>query len=150
MALASGSRRPWPLTSFTWQSNIHIYESSLLCRSTTSSVPATWECCPLQEGGIEQLCDVPCSFCLWPFAPKDNRTWPRPSRYLPTAACFTRVRPLPPTSDPSLVVSQHVVQGVTPRKPANDSHDGGKASGASNAKRITTPHACAECKRRKM
>jgi hypothetical protein len=42
------------------------------------------------------------------------------------------------------------VQGVTPRKPATDSQDNGKAPGAPASKRITTPHACAECKRRKM
>ncbi|RKU45828.1 hypothetical protein DL546_006607 [Coniochaeta pulveracea] len=43
------------------------------------------------------------------------------------------------------------VQGVTPRKPSTDSQDSAKSTGASAAsKRITTPHACAECKRRKI
>lgn len=44
----------------------------------------------------------------------------------------------------------HTFQGVTPRKPATESHDGNKPSGATGSKRITTPHACAECKRRKI
>jgi len=44
----------------------------------------------------------------------------------------------------------HTFQGVTPRKPSTDSIESIKSSGASAAKRITTPHACAECKRRKM
>ncbi|EGY13708.1 uncharacterized protein VDAG_00390 [Verticillium dahliae VdLs.17] len=42
------------------------------------------------------------------------------------------------------------IQGVTPRKPTADSQDNGKTPGASAQKRITTPHACAECKRRKI
>ncbi|CAH0025535.1 unnamed protein product [Clonostachys rhizophaga] len=42
------------------------------------------------------------------------------------------------------------VQGVTPRKPSSDSADGGRANGNTGSKRITTPHACAECKRRKI
>ncbi|KAJ9155021.1 Fungal-specific transcription factor domain-containing protein [Pleurostoma richardsiae] len=44
----------------------------------------------------------------------------------------------------------HTFQGVTPRKPSTESQDSGKSSGNSAAKRITTPHACAECKRRKI
>ncbi|KAM0327947.1 hypothetical protein ACHAQA_005346 [Verticillium albo-atrum] len=44
----------------------------------------------------------------------------------------------------------HTFQGVTPRKPASDSQENGKTPGASAQKRITTPHACAECKRRKI
>ncbi|KAI0132002.1 fungal-specific transcription factor domain-containing protein [Xylariales sp. AK1849] len=44
----------------------------------------------------------------------------------------------------------HTFQGVTPRKQSADSTEGAKSSGASAAKRITTPHACAECKRRKI
>ncbi|KAF3354452.1 Serine/threonine-protein phosphatase PP-Z [Verticillium dahliae VDG1] len=44
----------------------------------------------------------------------------------------------------------HTFQGVTPRKPTADSQDNGKTPGASAQKRITTPHACAECKRRKI
>ncbi|KAG7142407.1 Lactose regulatory protein LAC9 like [Verticillium longisporum] len=46
----------------------------------------------------------------------------------------------------------HTFQGVTPRKPTADSQDNGKTPGASASaqKRITTPHACAECKRRKI
>jgi hypothetical protein len=44
----------------------------------------------------------------------------------------------------------HTFQGVTPRKTSSDSPDSAKASGPGTAKRITTPHACAECKRRKM
>lgn len=42
------------------------------------------------------------------------------------------------------------VQGVTPRKPSTDSAEGGKSNGNTGSKRITTPHACAECKRRKI
>ncbi|KAK3503124.1 fungal-specific transcription factor domain-containing protein [Neurospora crassa] len=44
----------------------------------------------------------------------------------------------------------HTFQGVTPRKPAVDSRDSVKSNGSGAAKRITTPHACAECKRRKI
>lgn len=45
----------------------------------------------------------------------------------------------------------HTFQGVTPRKPASEQQqENPKSSSASAAKRITTPHACAECKRRKM
>ncbi|KAH8681609.1 fungal-specific transcription factor [Xylariales sp. PMI_506] len=44
----------------------------------------------------------------------------------------------------------HTFQGVTPRKQSVDSSDGSKTSNANAAKRITTPHACAECKRRKI
>lgn len=45
----------------------------------------------------------------------------------------------------------HTFQGVTPRKPASEQQqETPKSSNASAAKRITTPHACAECKRRKM
>ncbi|KAL2016158.1 hypothetical protein VTK56DRAFT_4126 [Thermocarpiscus australiensis] len=44
----------------------------------------------------------------------------------------------------------HTFQGVTPRKASTDSQDSTKTSGAGTAKRITTPHACAECKRRKI
>ncbi len=44
----------------------------------------------------------------------------------------------------------HTFQGVTPRKASADPQDSPKSSGGSAAKRITTPHACAECKRRKM
>ncbi|ROT38716.1 fungal-specific transcription factor domain-containing protein [Sodiomyces alkalinus F11] len=44
----------------------------------------------------------------------------------------------------------HTFQGVTPRKPATDSQGNAKAPGATATKRITTPHACAECKRRKI
>ncbi|KAF9870113.1 C6 transcription factor [Colletotrichum karsti] len=44
----------------------------------------------------------------------------------------------------------HTFQGVTPRKPASESQDSGKTSGSTGSKRITTPHACAECKRRKI
>ncbi|KAL2135896.1 hypothetical protein VTI74DRAFT_6495 [Chaetomium olivicolor] len=43
----------------------------------------------------------------------------------------------------------HTFQGVTPRK-TTDSPDSAKSSGTTTAKRITTPHACAECKRRKI
>ncbi|KAK4152773.1 lactose regulatory protein LAC9 [Chaetomidium leptoderma] len=44
----------------------------------------------------------------------------------------------------------HTFQGVTPRKASTDSQDSIKSSSAGAAKRITTPHACAECKRRKI
>jgi hypothetical protein len=44
----------------------------------------------------------------------------------------------------------HTFQGVTPRKASTDSQDSTKTSGSGTAKRITTPHACAECKRRKI
>ncbi|PKS05855.1 hypothetical protein jhhlp_007522 [Lomentospora prolificans] len=44
----------------------------------------------------------------------------------------------------------HTFQGVTPRKPSLDSQDTGKPSNTTGSKRITTPHACAECKRRKI
>ncbi|KAH6856499.1 fungal-specific transcription factor domain-containing protein [Chaetomium sp. MPI-CAGE-AT-0009] len=44
----------------------------------------------------------------------------------------------------------HTFQGVTPRKASTDSPDSTKTSGSGTAKRITTPHACAECKRRKI
>ncbi len=44
----------------------------------------------------------------------------------------------------------HTFQGVTPRKASTDSQESIKTSGSGAAKRITTPHACAECKRRKM
>lgn len=44
----------------------------------------------------------------------------------------------------------HTFQGVTPRKPSTDSQDNTKTNGTGTTKRITTPHACAECKRRKM
>ncbi|KAM7204535.1 Fungal specific transcription factor domain containing protein [Rhypophila sp. PSN 637] len=49
-----------------------------------------------------------------------------------------------------LVLTPFTVQGVTPRKASTDSQDSVKSSGAPTAKRITTPHACAECKRRKI
>ncbi|KAK2000655.1 fungal-specific transcription factor [Colletotrichum falcatum] len=56
---------------------------------------------------------------------------------------------------PSIPVSTqggmfHTFQGVTPRKPTADSQESGKSTGSSTSKRITTPHACAECKRRKI
>ncbi|KAK7927760.1 fungal specific transcription factor domain-containing protein [Apiospora marii] len=44
----------------------------------------------------------------------------------------------------------HTFQGVTPRKQSTDSADGTKTNSNGTAKRITTPHACAECKRRKI
>jgi hypothetical protein len=44
----------------------------------------------------------------------------------------------------------HTFQGVTPRKPSTESSEGGKSAGTTGSKRITTPHACAECKRRKI
>ncbi|OIW32528.1 fungal-specific transcription factor domain-containing protein [Coniochaeta ligniaria NRRL 30616] len=44
----------------------------------------------------------------------------------------------------------HTFQGVTPRKPSTDSQESSKSSISNAAKRITTPHACAECKRRKI
>ncbi|KAI0482115.1 fungal-specific transcription factor domain-containing protein [Xylariaceae sp. FL0804] len=44
----------------------------------------------------------------------------------------------------------HTFQGVTPRKQSTDSTESSKTNGSSAAKRITTPHACAECKRRKI
>ncbi|KAL1893196.1 hypothetical protein Sste5346_006628 [Sporothrix stenoceras] len=44
----------------------------------------------------------------------------------------------------------HTFQGVTPRKQSTDSQDGTKAVATNTSKRVTTPHACAECKRRKM
>ncbi|KAK4204929.1 putative lactose regulatory protein LAC9 [Triangularia verruculosa] len=44
----------------------------------------------------------------------------------------------------------HTFQGVTPRKQSTDSQDSTKTSSTGTAKRITTPHACAECKRRKI
>ncbi|KAL1837640.1 hypothetical protein VTJ49DRAFT_3560 [Mycothermus thermophilus] len=44
----------------------------------------------------------------------------------------------------------HTFQGVTPRKTSTDSPDNTKTSGTGTTKRITTPHACAECKRRKI
>ncbi|KAJ4300266.1 hypothetical protein N0V88_002938 [Collariella sp. IMI 366227] len=44
----------------------------------------------------------------------------------------------------------HTFQGVTPRKTTADSPESAKTSSAAAAKRITTPHACAECKRRKI
>ncbi|KAK4103552.1 fungal-specific transcription factor-like protein [Parathielavia hyrcaniae] len=44
----------------------------------------------------------------------------------------------------------HTFQGVTPRKASTESPDSSKSSGPGTAKRITTPHACAECKRRKI
>ncbi|KAI1498152.1 fungal-specific transcription factor domain-containing protein [Biscogniauxia marginata] len=44
----------------------------------------------------------------------------------------------------------HTFQGVTPRKQSTDSTEGAKTNGNSTTKRITTPHACAECKRRKI
>ncbi|KAK0714955.1 fungal-specific transcription factor domain-containing protein [Lasiosphaeris hirsuta] len=44
----------------------------------------------------------------------------------------------------------HTFQGVTPRKASTDSQDSARSSGSGTAKRITTPHACAECKRRKI
>ncbi|KAK7704852.1 hypothetical protein SLS64_008200 [Diaporthe eres] len=45
----------------------------------------------------------------------------------------------------------HTFQGVTPRKPASEQQqENPKSSSAAAAKRITTPHACAECKRRKI
>ncbi|TQN67578.1 Lactose regulatory protein LAC9, partial [Colletotrichum shisoi] len=44
----------------------------------------------------------------------------------------------------------HTFQGVTPRKPIIDSQESGKSTSSSSSKRITTPHACAECKRRKI
>ncbi|KAK2033625.1 fungal-specific transcription factor domain-containing protein [Colletotrichum zoysiae] len=56
---------------------------------------------------------------------------------------------------PSIPVSTqggmfHTFQGVTPRKPASESQESGKSAGSNTSKRITTPHACAECKRRKI
>ncbi|KAK2013049.1 fungal-specific transcription factor [Colletotrichum eremochloae] len=56
---------------------------------------------------------------------------------------------------PSIPVSTqggmfHTFQGVTPRKPTSDSQESGKSAGSNTSKRITTPHACAECKRRKI
>lgn len=44
----------------------------------------------------------------------------------------------------------HTFQGVTPKKPASEHQESSKSSNTGAAKRITTPHACAECKRRKM
>ncbi|KAI6782708.1 putative transcriptional regulatory protein-like protein [Emericellopsis cladophorae] len=44
----------------------------------------------------------------------------------------------------------HTFQGVTPRKTLTEASDGGKSNSNSGNKRITTPHACAECKRRKI
>ncbi|TPX15061.1 uncharacterized protein E0L32_004891 [Thyridium curvatum] len=44
----------------------------------------------------------------------------------------------------------HTFQGVTPRKPTTDSQETTKTNGTGTTKRITTPHACAECKRRKI
>ncbi|KAI1456623.1 fungal-specific transcription factor domain-containing protein [Annulohypoxylon moriforme] len=44
----------------------------------------------------------------------------------------------------------HTFQGVTPRKQSTDSTESAKTNGNGTAKRITTPHACAECKRRKI
>ncbi|KAJ2898236.1 C6 transcription factor [Zalerion maritima] len=44
----------------------------------------------------------------------------------------------------------HTFQGVTPRKQTSELSDSAKTGVTSNAKRITTPHACAECKRRKI
>ncbi|KAK4165169.1 lactose regulatory protein LAC9 [Cladorrhinum sp. PSN259] len=44
----------------------------------------------------------------------------------------------------------HTFQGVTPRKQSTDSTDSTKSTTTGTAKRITTPHACAECKRRKI
>ncbi|KAH7035674.1 fungal-specific transcription factor domain-containing protein [Microdochium trichocladiopsis] len=44
----------------------------------------------------------------------------------------------------------HTFQGVTPRKQSADSTEGSRSSNAGISKRITTPHACAECKRRKI
>lgn len=44
----------------------------------------------------------------------------------------------------------HTFQGVTPRKASTDSQDSAKSHTSGTAKRITTPHACAECKRRKI
>ncbi|OLN97553.1 Lactose regulatory protein LAC9-like protein 1 [Colletotrichum chlorophyti] len=49
-----------------------------------------------------------------------------------------------------LPAHEGIVQGVTPRKPTSDSQDSGKPAGSTASKRITTPHACAECKRRKI
>ncbi|KAK0374139.1 fungal specific transcription factor domain-containing protein [Colletotrichum limetticola] len=44
----------------------------------------------------------------------------------------------------------HTFQGVTPRKQTSESQESGKSTSSSGSKRITTPHACAECKRRKI
>jgi hypothetical protein len=44
----------------------------------------------------------------------------------------------------------HTFQGVTPKKTSAESPDGAKSNGGNGSKRITTPHACAECKRRKI
>lgn len=49
----------------------------------------------------------------------------------------------------------HTFQGVTPKKPAPEQQQQQQentktSSNNSTVKRITTPHACAECKRRKM
>ncbi|KIH94787.1 hypothetical protein SPBR_03610 [Sporothrix brasiliensis 5110] len=44
----------------------------------------------------------------------------------------------------------HTFQGVTPRKQSTDSQDSTKTATTNTSKRVTTPHACAECKRRKM
>jgi hypothetical protein len=49
-----------------------------------------------------------------------------------------------------MLTLKSLVQGVTPRKPATEAHDGNKPAGPTGSKRITTPHACAECKRRKI
>lgn len=77
--------------------------------------------------------------------------WHRQFRYPHKAACFTHVSRRPyPTKAPTTTNEKNSVQGVTPRKPSVDSQDSVKSSGSGAAKRITTPHACAECKRRKM
>ncbi|CAN8102802.1 unnamed protein product, partial [Discula destructiva] len=45
----------------------------------------------------------------------------------------------------------HTFQGVTPRKPVTaEQPENPKSASSATAKRITTPHACAECKRRKI
>ncbi|CAI4213004.1 unnamed protein product [Parascedosporium putredinis] len=44
----------------------------------------------------------------------------------------------------------HTFQGITQRKPPTHPQDSGKPDTVISSKRITTPHACAECKRRKI
>lgn len=55
-----------------------------------------------------------------------------------------------PTMTVSPVGMFHTFQGVAPRKCSADSPDGTKPSTPGTSKRVTTPHACAECKRRKI
>ncbi|KAF7560253.1 hypothetical protein G7046_g3918 [Stylonectria norvegica] len=44
----------------------------------------------------------------------------------------------------------HIFQGIAPRKPSAESPDAAKSGSSGGGKRITTPHACVECKRRKI